>query len=161
VTGGTGFIGSHMVQLLVDRGERVRVLDRRADPLPDSRRSEVEYLAGDIRDREVVRRAVRGSRAVYHLAANPQLWTHRRRHFRQGNYLGAVKVSEGGLTAGAGGFLHTSRESILTRRRQSLPIAEDVRVPLADVVGPYCRSKWYAERFALRLGRAGAPVVVA
>lgn len=161
VTGGAGFIGGHLVRILVDRGERVRVFDRRGVPLPDGGGSDVEYVVGDIRDRGAVRRAVRGCRVVYHLAANPQLWTHRRGHFRQVNYFGAVNVIEESLAAGAERILHTSTESILTRRRQAGPIAEDQRVPLADVVGPYCRSKWYAERFALRLGRAGAPVVVA
>jgi dihydroflavonol-4-reductase len=161
VTGGAGFIGAHLVRLLVGRGERVRVLDRpgaRTDHLPLDR---VEYEPADVRDRAAVRRAVRGCRAVYHLAANPQLWTRRRGHFRQVNYLGAVNVIEEALAAGAGRVLHTSTESILTRRRQAGPIAEGQRVPLADVVGPYCRSKWHAERFALRLGRAGAPIVVA
>jgi len=160
VTGGAGFIGGHLVRLLVDRGARVRVLDRSGSPLPEGRGPEVEYVAADIRDRAAVRSAVRGCRAVYHLAANPQLWTHRRGHFRQVNYVGAVNVIEEALAAGAERVLHTSTESILTRRSQAGPIAEDQRVPLADVVGPYCRSKWHAERFALRLGRARAPVVV-
>jgi dihydroflavonol-4-reductase len=56
--------------------------------------------------------------------------------------------------------LHTSTESILTRARQTGPIAEDQEVSVRDVIGPYCRSKFLAERHALRLGRAGAPVVV-
>jgi dihydroflavonol-4-reductase len=107
-----------------------------------------------------VRRAIGGCDVVYHLAANPQLWTHRRGHFQQVNYVGAVNVIECALAAGTKRVLHTSTESILTRSRQTGPIAEDQRVPLADVIGPYCRSKWHAERFALQLGRAGAPVVV-
>src|SRR4051812_13447841 len=160
VTGGAGFIGSHLVRLLLDRGERVRVLDRpgaRADPLPLDR---VDFVPGDVRDAAAVRRAVAGCDVVYHLAANPQLWTHRRGHFRQVNHAGAVHVIEEALAAGAERVLHTSTESILTRTRQTRPIAEDQRVPLADVIGPYCRSKWHAERFALKMGRAGAPVVV-
>src|SRR5262249_35900073 len=56
--------------------------------------------------------------------------------------------------------LHTSTESILTRARQTGPIAEDQHVPPEDVIGPYCRSKYLAERHALGLARAGAPVVV-
>jgi dihydroflavonol-4-reductase len=56
--------------------------------------------------------------------------------------------------------LHTSTESILTRARQNGPIAEDQEVTLSDVIGPYCRSKWWAERHAFRLARAGAPVVI-
>jgi len=160
VTGGAGFVGSHLVRALVGRGETVRVLDRpgvRVEHLPvDS----VEVVRADVRDRAAVRAAVRGCRFVYHLAANPQLWTRRRGHFRQVNYLGTVNVLDEALAAGAERVLHCSTESILTRARQAGPIAEDQAVPLADVIGPYCRSKYFAERYAFRLARAGAPVVV-
>src|SRR5262249_13897729 len=40
------------------------------------------------------------------------------------------------------------------------PIAEDQRVVMRDAIGPYCRSKFLAERYAMRLARAGAPVVI-
>lgn len=159
VTGGAGFIGSHLVRLLVGRGEHVRVLDRPGagvDHLPLDR---VELVSADVRDREAVRRAVRGCRTVYHLAANPQLWTHRRGHFHAVNFLGTVHVLSEAVAAGAR-VLHTSTESILTRARQTKPIAEDQDVPSRDVIGPYCRSKFRAERFAFHLARGGAPVVV-
>jgi dihydroflavonol-4-reductase len=160
VTGGAGFIGSHLVRLLVERGERVRVLDRpgaKVDHLPLDR---IDFVPADIRDREVVRRAVRGCRVVYHLAANPQLWTRRRADFHRVNYLGTVNVLRTALDAGAVRVLHTSTESILTRSRQTAAIAEDQDVPPGDVIGPYCRSKYRAERFAFHLARGGAPVVV-
>jgi dihydroflavonol-4-reductase len=160
VTGGAGFIGSHLVRLLLDRGERVRVLDRpgaKADHLPLDR---VEYVPADIRDRDAVRKAVDGCRVVYHLAANPQLWTRRRSDFHKVNYLGTVNVLTTAVEAGAERILHTSTESILTRTRQTTPIAEDQDVPPGDVIGPYCRSKYRAERFAFHLARGGAPVVV-
>ncbi len=72
VTGGGGFIGSHLVRTLVRRGERVRVLDngfagsrdRIADVL-----GHVEWIDGDIRDAEMVRRACRGVEVVLHHAA--------------------------------------------------------------------------------------------
>src|SRR5205085_4072367 len=109
------------------------------------------FVAADIRDRAAVRAAARGCRVVYHLAANPQLWTRRRGHFRQVNHLGAVTVLDAALAAGAERVLHCSTESILTRARQTGPIVEDQDVPLADVIGPYCRSKFFAERYAFRL----------
>src|SRR5205807_2876525 len=56
--------------------------------------------------------------------------------------------------------LYTSTESILTRARQAGPIGGDQHVTPDDVVGPYCRSKFLAERHAFRLARRGAPVVV-
>jgi len=71
VTGGAGFLGSALVRRLLREGNRVRVLDngwrgcsRRLQDL----RADFEYVTGDIRDREAVRRAVRGSDCVCHLA---------------------------------------------------------------------------------------------
>jgi dihydroflavonol-4-reductase len=160
VSGGAGFIGSHLVRLLVERGERVRVLDRpgaKVDHLPLDK---VDLVFADIRDRDAVRSAVRGAEVVYHLAANPQLWTRRRGHFHAVNFLGTVNVLTEALRAGARRVLHTSTESVLTRSRQTGPIAEDQDVPSRDVIGPYCRSKFRAERVAFHLARGGAPVVV-
>ena len=160
VTGGAGFIGSHLVRLLAARGERVRVVDRpgaRIDHLP---LDQIEIVPADIRDRAQVRRALNGCEVVYHLAANPQLWTRPRGDFHRVNYLGTVHVLTEALAAGARRVLHTSTESILTRSRQTKPIAEDQDVPARDVIGPYCRSKFRAERFAFHLARGGAPVVV-
>jgi dihydroflavonol-4-reductase len=160
VTGGAGFIGAHLVQLLLDRGETVRVLDRpgaRIDCLPLSR---IEFVPADIRNRESVRQAVRGCRQVYHLAANPKLWARRRSDFHRVNYLGAVHVLEEALAAGATRVLHTSTESILTRATQTAPIADDQAVAMSDVIGPYCRSKFRAERHAFQLAKRGEPIVV-
>jgi dihydroflavonol-4-reductase len=160
VTGGAGFIGSHLVRLLLDRGETVRVLERPGAPVEHLPLDRIELVRGDIRDRRAVADAVRGCEVVYHLAANPRLWTQRRGEFRQVNYEGAVNVLEAALAAGARRVLHTSTESILTRAQQTGPIREDQAVTLRDVIGPYCRSKYLAERHALALARRGAPVVV-
>lgn len=159
VTGGAGFIGSHLVRVLSARGERVRVLERpgaRADHLP----GDVEVIPCDIRDRQAVRQALRGCGVVYHLAANPQLWTWPRGEFHRVNYLGTVHVLSEALAAGARRIVHTSTESILTRSRQPTPIAEDQVVPASDVIGAYCRSKYRAERLAWLWARGGAPVVI-
>ncbi|HKI33391.1 MAG TPA: NAD-dependent epimerase/dehydratase family protein [Gemmataceae bacterium] len=160
VTGGAGFIGSHLVSLLVKRGAAVRVLERpgaRVDHLPLDR---IDVVFADVRDRAAVERAIRGCPLVYHLAANPNLWTHRRGHFTQVNYRGTVHVLDAALDAGARRILHTSTESILTRVHQSGAIREDQEVRLEDALGPYCRSKLLAERYAFRLARSGAPVVI-
>jgi len=160
VTGGAGFIGSHLVRLLVERDEAVRVLDLPTAPLSQLPLDRIELILGDIRDKNTVRRAVRGCHEVYHLAANPNLWAQQRGSFRQVNFIGAVNVIDASLESGARRVLHTSTESILTRVAQAGAIREDQQVPYRDVIGPYCRSKYLAECHALRLGRAGAPVVV-
>jgi dihydroflavonol-4-reductase len=159
VTGGAGFIGSHLVAALVKRGERVRVVERPgadARHLPDG----VEVVSADIRDREAVASALLGARRVYHLAANPNLWLRDRAEFDAVNHRGAVNVLDSAHDAGVERVLHTSTESILTCARQSGPIAEDIEVSLEDAVGPYCRSKLRAEQAAMERARAGRPVVI-
>jgi dihydroflavonol-4-reductase len=160
VTGGAGFIGSHLVEKLVGPGRRVRVVERPGadvSHLPSS----VEVVRADIRDRDAVAEALRGGRWVYHLAANPNLWVRDRSEFEAVNHRGTVHVLDAALDAGAERVLHTSTESILTCARASGPIAEDVEVALDDAVGPYCRSKLLAENEAMARARAGRPVVVA
>jgi len=75
VTGGAGFIGSHIAEELVRRGERVRVVDslitgkrQNLAHLP-----EVEFLEGDLADLDVAREAVRGADYVLHQAAIPSV----------------------------------------------------------------------------------------
>ncbi|WP_165249191.1 NAD-dependent epimerase/dehydratase family protein [Paludisphaera soli] len=160
VTGGAGFIGSHLVDHLTSLGRRVRVVERPgADVahLPPG----VEVIFADIRRREGLDQALSGSRFVYHLAANPNLWVRDRREFEAVNHQGTVNVLEAALQAGAERVLHTSTESILTKARASGPIDEDVRIEESDAVGPYCLSKLRAENYAMGLARAGKPVVVA
>ena len=70
VTGGAGFIGSHIVETLVLRGERVRVLDNFTTGKRDNvQHLPVEVIEGDIRHLEVVRMATRGVDFVIHQAA--------------------------------------------------------------------------------------------
>ena len=160
VTGGAGFIGSHLVALLLERGERVRVLERPGAEIDHLPLRSIDLVRADVRDRSAVRAALRDCAEVYHLAANPNLWARPRTLFHQVNYLGAVHVLEEALAAGARRVLHTSTESILTRARQTTAITEEQTVMIGDVIGPYCRSKFRAERHALGLAAAGAPVVI-
>jgi UDP-glucose 4-epimerase len=72
VTGGAGFIGSHLVEALLRRGDRVRVLDnlftgKESNLAPIRRR--MEFIRGDIRDQKILRRALRGIDVVFHQAA--------------------------------------------------------------------------------------------
>jgi dihydroflavonol-4-reductase len=160
VTGGAGFIGSHLVGRLVESGQQVRVVERPGAPighLPDG----VDVVFADIRDRGAMVPALQGGRWVYHLAANPNLWARDRDDFEAVNYRGTINVLDAALAAGAERILHTSTESILTRASSEVPIDENVEVSESDTVGPYCRSKLLAEQYAFFLAGEGLPVVVA
>src|SRR5689334_7004692 len=76
ITGGAGFIGSHLADELLRKGCQVRVLDCLADQVhgPDRRRPgyldpDVEVAVGDVCDRQAVDRALEGVDAVFHFAA--------------------------------------------------------------------------------------------
>jgi dTDP-L-rhamnose 4-epimerase len=76
ITGGAGFIGSHLADALLARGDRVRALDNLSPQVhgegcvrPDYLDEDVELVVGDVRDPDAVRRALRGVDAVYHFAA--------------------------------------------------------------------------------------------
>jgi dTDP-L-rhamnose 4-epimerase len=75
ITGGAGFIGSHVADELLSRGYRVRVLDALVEQVhggaerPNYLSDDVELIVGDIRDRSLVREAVAGADAVVHFAA--------------------------------------------------------------------------------------------
>ncbi|MEM7366472.1 MAG: NAD-dependent epimerase/dehydratase family protein [Pseudomonadota bacterium] len=74
VTGGAGFIGSHTVDALLERGHDVRILDILQKPVhlkgkPDWVPSEAEFVEGDVRDKSQWERCLEGVSAVYHLAA--------------------------------------------------------------------------------------------
>ena len=76
ITGGAGFIGSHLADALLAAGDRVRALDNLSPQVHGDKRTapeylddEVELVVGDVRDREAVDRALQGVDVVYHLAA--------------------------------------------------------------------------------------------
>ena len=76
VTGGAGFIGSHIAEELVKRGERVRVIDNLSTGTRDNLQDligEIEFIEGDLRDVEVAAKAVQGAGFVLHQAAIPSV----------------------------------------------------------------------------------------
>src|SRR5260370_17750227 len=69
VTGGCGFMGSHLCEALLRRGDRVRIVDDLSTGSLANKPAAAELIEGDIRDREVVAWAIAGSDGCFHLAA--------------------------------------------------------------------------------------------
>ena len=162
VTGGLGFIGQHLVQLLLNQGHTVRVLDL-AQPLQVM--DGVEYITGSITDRSVVRQSMQGVDCVFHLAANAGLWSPRKQDFITINQTGTRNIMEEALAAGVAKVVHCSTESILKSVRRSgrtanEPTDESVELTLEDMAGAYCRGKFVAEQEAFSAVKKGLPVVI-
>ena len=89
VTGGAGFIGSHLSDRLVRDGFNVRVLDdfsTGSEKNLSAIRGQVELLTGDIRDRKITRRAMEGVEVVFHQAAATKLITVRTKSHHHPRY---------------------------------------------------------------------------
>lgn len=158
VTGGTGFIGRHLVSALVARDRRVRVLDRRP---PVCATPGVEYVSGSVLDPGVVDETLRDADEVYHLAGLPGMWLPNKNDFHAVNFKGTEIVIAAARKRGVARFLHCSTESILFRPAASRNDgSEPSLLPPEQMPGVYTRSKMLAEQSAAQAAADGFPLVI-
>ncbi len=104
VTGGAGFIGSHLVQALLEEGDTVRVLDDLSTGVKENLEGlAVELIVGDIRDERLVREACDGAERVFHLAALASVAASMSvpLQYYDVNLLGSVNVLRAAVDSGA------------------------------------------------------------
>ncbi|MEN8376720.1 MAG: SDR family NAD(P)-dependent oxidoreductase [Gemmatimonadota bacterium] len=155
VTGAGGFIGSHLVEALLRRGDSVRALVRYNSRgslgwLDESRErdhEQLEVLAGDVRDSGQMRRAVDGCDMVFHLAALIGIpYSYQAaRSYVQTNVSGTLNVLEAAREAGVERFLHTSTSEVYG---SALNVPIDESHPLQPQ-SPYSATKIGADQLAL------------
>lgn len=145
VTGASGFLGLHIVEMLVARGDRVRAFCRRR--LAEFDRLGVETLQGDIRDREVVAAACRGVDLVVHTAAIAGIGGRWRDHY-QINALGTRHVVEGCRRHGVPRLVYTSSPSVTFDGSDQKGVDESAPYP-KRWLAHYPHSKALAEQHVL------------
>lgn len=148
VTGGAGFIGSHLAQELVRRGERVRVLDDfstgRSENLLEVI-EQIELVEGSVADPATVKRAVEGVRFVLHQAARPSvprsdqdpLGTHK------ANVTGTLNLLVAARRAGVSRVVYASSSSVYG---DSLALPKEERMQ-PEPRSPYAASKLAGELY--------------
>ncbi|MBI2821893.1 MAG: NAD-dependent epimerase/dehydratase family protein [Acidobacteria bacterium] len=159
VTGATGFLGSHVARLLVQRGEAVRVLVRPASTLRAIEDLSVERVQGDLRDSASLHVAFRQVRRVYHVAADYRLWARDPREIYDNNVAGTRNLLEAAQRAGVERIVYTSTVGTIAVPRPQLP-SEETRADLGEMIGHYKRSKFLAEQTVLEAAGRGLPVVI-
>lgn len=158
VTGGTGFIGQHLVSALVARDRKVRVLDRRP---PVCATPGVEYVSGSVLDSALVDQSLRDADEVYHLAGLPGMWLPDKNDFHAVNFKGTEIVIAAARKRGVARFLHCSTESILFSPTSSKDASsERSLLPPEQMPGVYTRSKMLAEQSATQAATEGFPLVI-
>lgn len=161
VTGGTGFVGSHVARRLLATGVAVRVLARPQSSLRNLEGLAVEVVHGDLRRPETLPPAVRGCRWVYHVAADYRLWCRDASEIYRANVEGTAALLAAVQAAGdAERVVYTSTVGALGLPPGGRPGNEATPVSLADMVGHYKRSKFLAEQEALRFAGEGLPVTL-
>lgn len=160
VTGGSGFVGRAVVEALVTRDEPVRAMvrtssDRRhLDTLP------VEVVEGDLEQPASLGHALRGCRALYHVAADYRLWTPRPDSMYRTNVDGTRALVRAAMDAGVERIVYTSSVATLGFDPGGRPADESTLSTEDDMVGHYKRSKFRAEQAVRALIAEGAPVVI-
>ncbi len=160
LTGASGFVGGHLLRALLERGGRVRCLVRETSSRRNLTGLDVEVVVGDLRDREALRRALRGCRLVFHCAADYRLYVPDPQAMYDSNVEGTRNVMRAAAESGVGRVVYTSTVGALGLARDGSPADERTPVVLDDMVGHYKRSKFLAERVAEGWAAEGLPVVV-
>jgi dihydroflavonol-4-reductase len=159
LTGGTGFIGSHVARALVARGERPRCLYRPTSERRDLDDLDVEWALGDVNDRESLRQAMAGADTVYHCAADYRLYARDPAELYHTNIDGTRNVLDLAAELGVKKIVYTSSVGTLALRGRR-PANENARATIDDMVGHYKRSKFLAEQVAEEWIQRGLPVVI-
>jgi nucleoside-diphosphate-sugar epimerase len=149
VTGGTGFTGSHLVRNLLGDAHSVRVVARDPVRARELLPPEVEIIAGDITDPEVIARAVRGREVVYHVAAAFREAGIRDSRYREVNLDATRLLLEAARAEGVRRFVHCSTIGVHGHIENG-PADESWPHTPGDV---YQQTKSEAEKFALDFQR--------
>jgi dihydroflavonol-4-reductase len=160
VTGATGFIGSHVVRQLLQRGDRVRILARNSSRKSNIEAFGCEIAIGDLKDPNSLLRCVQGCRFCYHVAADYRLWANNPQDIYDNNVGGTRNLLSACCEAGVEKVVYTSSVGAIGFRKDGLPANEDTPVKLDDMIGHYKRSKFMAEQVALEFAASGLPVTI-
>lgn len=158
VTGAAGFLGGHVVDMLVERGDEVRAM---VLPMEDASRLRalpgVEVVQGDLTDAESLKRAVQGAERVYNVAAKTGPWG-LEEVYRAINVQGLANLIHASLEAGVKRIVHTSSITVYGHHLHGIVTEEH---PYHAEDNPYSRTKIAGEKLIANLVKDhNAPVVI-
>lgn len=153
VTGGAGFIGSHLVENLLGRGYEVRVLDDLSVGLRENVPAGCEFFCGSILDGNLVRAAISGADAVFHLAARVSIRGSVDRFVddAETNLMGMLHLLRAASDAGVRRFVFASSMAVYGDSPRPKLLNED---ELLEPASPYGIAKLTAERYLFLLSKS-------
>lgn len=160
ITGATGFVGSHVARALAAQGADLRLLVRSSSDLRNIEELRAEKAVGDLRDPASLKKAVAGCDVVFHVAADYRLWVRDPDEMYRSNVDGTRAILEAARGAKVRRVIYTSSVATIGFQSHGRLANEDSPVSVANMIGPYKRSKFMAEELAIEAGKSGMDVVV-
>src|ERR1700690_2942957 len=160
LTGATGFVGSHVARTRAAEGAGLRLLIRSSSDLRNIQELQAERVVGDLRDAASLKKAVAGCDVIFHVAADYRLWVRDPEQMYLSNVEGTRAILEAARENKVRRVVHTSSVATMGFQSNGHLADEDSPVSLANMIGPYKRSKFIAEEIAIQAGRSGMDVLV-
>ena len=159
VTGGTGFIGSSVVRVLLERNVGVRALCRTGSDRRNLDGLDVEVVEGDLRDLGSLRRGIEGCELVFHVGALYSFWVRPAGLIYEVNIDGTRNVFDAAAEAAVERIVYTSSVAALGLHGDGTPADETTETRLDRIPGDYKRTKYLAEQVALDYAKE-LPIVI-
>jgi len=160
VTGATGFIGGNLVRELVNQGYQVKTLVRKESDRRNIEGLNVEIALGDLRDKASLASALEGCDVLFHVAACYTFWTPDPKAVYEANVGGTENMLAAALAKGIEKVVYTSTESTIGIAKNGSLGTEELEVNPGHLAGHYKKSKYMAEKLALKMYDEGLPLVV-
>jgi dihydroflavonol-4-reductase len=159
VTGGTGFIGAHLVRLLLQSGYTVKALVRPSSNLDNLRGLAVEIVQGDLNDVHIWQLML-DCQYLFHVAAHYSLWQTDKELLYLHNVAGTRNILAAAQTAGIERTVYTSSVAAIGVGESGKMVDESYQSPVEKLVGDYKKSKFLAEQIAMNAASQGQNIVV-
>ncbi len=159
VTGGTGFVGAHVVRRLVERGHDIGVLVRPTSDAGTLAGLPLTSVVGTLTDPSSLERAVEGIDCLFHVAADYRLWVPDPQAMHEVNVGGTACLLRAAWKAGVGRMVYTSSAATVACSANRLGTEADFLPPEA-ARSMYQRTKILAEQAVWGLIGEGAPIVI-
>jgi nucleoside-diphosphate-sugar epimerase len=163
VTGGTGFIGGHLVRKLRERGDEVVALVRSPENAGALEALGCDLVPGALDATDSIEAGVKGADAVFHGAAMYEVGIRRRERpaMYEANVTGAQRVLDTAIAAGVPRIVHISTVNVFGNTKGEVVDETYVRDPNDGFLSAYDETKYLAHQIALDRIAQGAPILIA
>ena len=160
ITGATGFVGAHVARRYAAEGASLRLLTRKTSRLDGLSGLDADIVKGDLREPEGLRSGLCGCDALVHVAADYRLWVRDPQEMYAANVDGTRELLRLARETGVPRVVYTSSVATMGFKSDGSIVNEDTPVSLADMIGPYKRSKFLGEQEAIKAAHDGQHVMI-